>query len=108
MSVPHVSPGEAINLLDRIDAIETRHSRALVKSDRFTAMLLLVPAGNRAPEHSVPGPITVQCLTGRARFTAGSASRDLAAGDWLFLEGGAAHSVEALSDCALLVTIVFA
>lgn len=107
MAVPHVSPGESINLLERIDAIETGNSRALVKSDRFTAMVLQLPAGNLAPEHSVPGPVTVHCLKGRAKFKMIGAERDLAPGDWLFLEGGAAHSIEAVSDCALLVTIVF-
>lgn len=108
MAVPHVSPGEVINLSERIDGIETQHSRALVKTDDFEAILLQLSEGNSVPEHAVTGPILVQCLRGEARFDVGNAPRDLAPGDWMFLEKGSPYAVEAKSDCSLLLTVIFA
>lgn len=107
MSVPHVTSGEAINLAERIDDIETQNSRALVKTEDFEAILMQVSGGKSLPEHAVTGPLTLQCLRGKARFFVNGTPRELSPGDWLFLEAGVPHSVEAMSDCTLLLTIIF-
>lgn len=108
MSVPHVTSGEVINLAERIDDIETQNSRALVKTDNFEAILLQVSKGNSVPEHAVTGPITVQCLRGEARFNVNGNARKLSPGSWLFIEPGVSYSVDADTDCSLLMTVVFA
>lgn len=107
MSVPHVSPGQVINLGDRIDGIETQNSRALVKTNDFEAILMQLSAGKTLPEHAVTGPLMLQCLRGEVRFNINGEARDLSPGDWVFLEAGTSHAVEAKTDCSLLLTIVF-
>lgn len=107
MSVPHVSSGEVINLGQRIDNTETQNSRALVRTNDFEAILMQLSEGKSLPEHAVSGPFTVQCVRGEARFYVRGEPRDLAPGDWLFLDTGVPHAVEAKSDCSLLLTIVF-
>jgi len=37
----------------------------------------------------------------------GFAAVQLSAGDWIYLDGGEEHSVKALEDSALLLTIIF-
>ena len=108
MSIPHVKSGQVINLEDRVETIETGHSRALVKTDDFEAMLMLLSNGQALPEHAVTGPFTVQCLRGEARFSINDQPRQLTPGDWLFVDTGLPYAVEAKSDCSLLITVVFA
>ena len=52
------------------------------------------------------GQITLFCLEGQAVLRAG---RDIAlrAGQWVYLDRGEPHSLEAIEDSALLLTIMF-
>jgi quercetin dioxygenase-like cupin family protein len=56
-------------------------------------------------EHDSPGEATLQLLRGRARFTAGDASCELTAGDFLPIPRER-HSVDALEDSVLLLSVV--
>ena len=52
--------------------------------------------------------MTLHCLTGCVKLTlADGQSKNLAAGDWLYLEGAAEHDVEGMEDSTLLLTILF-
>jgi quercetin dioxygenase-like cupin family protein len=65
-----------------------------------------VPAGTVVPTHRVPGEITVQCLEGRVAFTAGDTTRELGAGELLYLSGDESHSLRGIEDASVLVTIL--
>src|SRR3546814_5212992 len=77
---------------------------ALVKSDRFEAIHLVVPAGSTIPPHHVAGYLTLHCLEGRV--TLGPTNIALGAGDWVYLERGDQHSVQGIEDARLLLTIL--
>ncbi len=49
----------------------------------------------------------LHCLEGRVALGLGDASVELAAGDWLYLEGDEPHSVQGIEDASLLLTILF-
>lgn len=105
MAHAHANPGEVINL----STFGEDKSTALVKEKRFEVLRLLVEAGKSIPEHKVDGPITVQCLSGKCTFCVGTESRELTPGSWLYLTGGALHSVDGGEETSvLLVTILFA
>ena len=55
-------------------------------------------------EHSNPGEATVQVLSGRVRLVAGDLSWEGRAGDLLIVPD-ARHSLEALVDSAVLLTV---
>lgn len=61
-------------------------------------------AGARLGEHENPGEATVQVLLGRVRLTAGEDAWEVRRGD-LIIVPDARHSVEALEDSALLLTV---
>lgn len=61
-------------------------------------------AGARLGEHESPGEATVQMLLGRVRLTAGEVAWEVRRGD-LIIVPDARHSVEALEDSALLLTV---
>lgn len=66
--------------------------------------LLALTAGTTLAEHENPGEATVQVLRGRVRLTSGDTSWDGRAGD-LILIPPARHSLEALEDSAVLLTV---
>jgi quercetin dioxygenase-like cupin family protein len=105
MALHHLDPREKIHLpsVDRPGDLKTS---ALVKTDRFEALELVLRAGDEIPTHAVPGYATVHCLHGRVVIEA-VGTIELAAGDWLYLDRGRPHSVTAIEDSSVLVTILF-
>ncbi len=61
-------------------------------------------AGSSLAEHENPGEATVQVLLGRVRLTSGEKSWEARVGDMIFVPD-ARHSVEALEDSAILLTV---
>ena len=78
----------------------------LVNGPDMRLVLLCLRAGQKVPEHSAAGGITVQAITGRVTFYEGDEACELSAGSLVRLDPGRAHRVEAHSDAALLVTMV--
>ncbi|MFH8442746.1 cupin domain-containing protein [Streptomyces sp. NPDC018026] len=66
--------------------------------------LLALTTGTTLAEHENPGEATVQVLRGRVRLTSGDTSWDGRTGD-LILIPPARHSLEALEDSAVLLTV---
>jgi quercetin dioxygenase-like cupin family protein len=106
MALKHVEPGEVVHLQPLGAALAGSGTAALVKSDRFEAVRLIVPAGTTIPSHKVEGFITLFCLEGHVVLRTDRAI-DLRPGDWIYLERGTSHSVEVVEDSALLLTILF-
>jgi quercetin dioxygenase-like cupin family protein len=69
---------------------------------RQTVIALL--RGRSLAEHVNPGEATVQVLRGRVRLAAGDASWDGRQGD-LIIVPSSPHSLEALEDSAVLLTV---
>ena len=107
MALRRAAAGEIVDLQPFGPNLKEAGTAAIVKTDRFEAIRLVVRAGTEIARHQVPGPITLHCLEGRVRLGLESSALELAAGQWLFLEGGAPHSVTGIEDSALLLTILF-
>ena len=107
MAIEHVALGDVVDLKTYGPESTDTHTVALVKTDKFEVIRLFAPAGSTVPPHKVDGPITVQCLRGAAVFFVGTEAREMSEGSWLHIEGGKLHSIEATTDCVLLVTILF-
>ena len=105
MALEHAESGEVFDLQPLGDQLKSSFTRAIVKTDSFEVIRLIVHAGERIPEHKVTGAITLHCLEGRAHLELEDSSIDLAANDWVYLEGGVLHAVSATEDSALLLTI---
>jgi quercetin dioxygenase-like cupin family protein len=106
MAIPHAKSGEVIDLRPAGEALAPALTSTLIKTDRLEVIRLVVAAGKELPHHQVAGEITVQCLEGRVTLTAGTTSRELRAGQMLYLTGGEPHSLRGIEDATVLLTIL--
>ncbi len=104
MALHHVIAGEKIRLAPLADP--DAKTTALVKTDSFEAVQLVLRSGDTIALHAVPGFSTIQCVEGAVTLHATKAI-ELGAGDWVYLDRGERHSVSAHADSSLLVTILF-
>ena len=106
MAIAHAVSGEVVDLLASDGSGNTPDKTlALFKAKDLEVMRLVLPAGKRVAEHSVPGSITVQCLGGQVELSMPGKTATLSAGQFAYLGGGVPHGLHALQDSDLLVTI---
>ncbi len=108
MGLHHAKPGEVVDLGPLGDKLNNVKTAAIVKSDNFEAVRLVVLAGTEIPPHKVPGAIMLHCLEGRVSLGLANSTVMLSAGEWVYLTGGETHSVKGIQDSSLLLTILFA
>jgi quercetin dioxygenase-like cupin family protein len=106
MAISHAKPGEPVSVRPLGRALAGTKTTTLIKTPTLEVIRLVVPTGKELPTHQVAGEITVQCLEGRVAFTAGGTTRELAAGELLYLGGGAAQALRGIEDASVLVTIL--
>lgn len=82
-----------------------RAARTLVKNGALRVTLVTVAPGGGISEHHADGPITVQPLEGRLRFTAAGTVHDIGPGQLLSLEAGLKHSIASTSGTTFLLTV---
>lgn len=107
MATHHAAPGEVVDLLPLGTGLRTARTTAIVKSDGFEAVRLVVLAGRQIAPHRVAGQITLHCLEGRVQIGLTDSTIDLAAGQWLYLDGGIEHFIRGVEDSSVLLTILF-
>ena len=106
MALPHAQPLDIIDVRPFGSGLEDAVTSSLIKTPALQLMRLVLRAGQRLPEHSVAGAITLQCLEGEAVLTTPSRSCHLGAGRLVVLDGGEPHAVRAVTDTSLLVTVL--
>lgn len=107
MALKHAKAGEIVDLRPLGDKLTDTKSAAIIKTEDFEAIRLVVLAGREIPPHEVSGNITLHCLEGRVSLGLEHSTIDLSAGEWVYLDGGEPHSVKGIEDSSLLLTILF-
>ena len=106
MSLHHARPGELIDIRPLGPALRDTPSKALVRSDQIEVLRLSLVAGETLPSHEIAASaITVQCLEGVVEVTAYGVTQPMEAGTLLFLAAGVPHSLRAITDTSVLVTL---
>lgn len=106
MAIPHAAPGDVIDVRPLGMALAAAQTKTLFKTRQIEVVRLVMAAGKEIAEHKAPGELTAQCLEGKIAFTALGRTRELAAGQLLYLAAGEPHSVRCLEDGSLLLTIL--
>ena len=97
----------ADGLLATALSASSRRSTCTVHGGRrhlLSQTVIALAGGQALAEHENPGEATVQVLRGRVRLAAGNTTTDGSAGELLIVPD-ARHSVTALEDAVLLLTI---
>lgn len=105
MAIHHATAGEVIKLRPASNA--EAKTIALVKTDSFETIHLVVRAGEHLPKHKVAGTLSLYCIEGEVAIDTEDGERRVAAGGWLYLEPGASHAVRGVADATLILTILF-
>lgn len=103
----HAYPGKPIDLRPEGASLSTATTFPLVKEEAFEAIRMVLRKDHELAGHQVEGPITIYCLDGQISFTARGQTHELRAGHWLFLLGSEPHSLRAIEDSSILLTILF-
>ncbi|HZW11757.1 MAG TPA: cupin domain-containing protein [Noviherbaspirillum sp.] len=106
MALYHPISGELVDIRPLGDKLVDTPSTALVRTDDFEVMRMILPAGKSVPQHHVPGEMTIQCLEGTVELQAHDKTVAMRAGDLVFLAGDIPHALYALENSAILVTMV--
>ena len=105
MALDHAKSGQVVDLGTYGDPSSL--STVVARETEFEAIRISLRPGQAIPPHKVDGPITVHCLSGACAFVVEGEPRTLSAGSWLYLRGGATHSLQADEASTLIVTIMF-
>ena len=106
MAIPHAAPNEVVDVRPLARAIREDDSQLLIRTEHLEVFRYALPAGKSIQAHTAAGTMIVQCIEGAVAFTALGRTQTLATGDLLYLPDGEPHSLEALEDSSLLVTIL--
>ena len=107
MAVPHAPPGEVFDPCPHAEAADRPAAPGRVETTGSRVIrVFLLSAGQDKPARRVNGEVTVECLSGRVAVAALGATRELAAGQMLYLAGGEEHALSGVEDSTLLVTIL--
>jgi quercetin dioxygenase-like cupin family protein len=86
-------------------AANDRHGSSLVKGEGINVALMMLKKGAKLQEHHTRAPLTVQVVDGRVNFTANGKTQAVAAGTIVALDRAIEHSIEALEESALVLTV---
>ena len=107
MSLPHVKSGQVLDLMNLPSEMLGDSTFALVKTSQMEIIRMVLEEGKKIPQHKVVGESSVQCLQGKVIFKTEESEQTLEPGSWIYLDGSIPHSLEALANSVLLVTVLF-
>lgn len=107
MAQRKIQPAEIVNLYSLPKDLPEDATLALMKTRDMEVIRMIIPKEKDITEHSVNGQISVQCLEGKTEFYVDDKKHILTSGDWLYLKRNQPHSLQAIRDSILLITILF-
>ena len=106
MAIHHALSGELIDIRPLGSSIKVTQNTTLYKTEHLDVFRMVLLAGKEMPEHKVDGEFTVQCLEGSIEFSIGTTRDIMRAGDPKCLAGGVPHSLLAIEDSSVLITLL--
>lgn len=106
MALIHAQPLDVIDIRPLGVDLRDAKTHSLIKTEKLQLMQVVLPAGQSLPEHRTPGEVSVQCLEGEVVVSTPARPCRLHAGELVVLPGGELHSVLAIRDATLLITVL--
>jgi quercetin dioxygenase-like cupin family protein len=80
-------------------------AHTVLREDDLRVVVLALKAGAVIPEHQAQATGSLQVIAGRVRLLFAARGVELSTGQLIAIEHGARHSVEALEESALVLTL---
>jgi quercetin dioxygenase-like cupin family protein len=106
VAIHHALSGELIALTRLPAPTGDDHSTTLVRDDNLKVLRLVLASGKELPAHAVEGPIMLHCLDGVVQVIVGGSHTTMHAGELMYVAGGVTHSLRAMADSSMLLSIV--
>lgn len=106
MGLYHAKSGEVVDVRTWGDELPAGKTKAIIKTDAIELLRLSLPAGKEIPTHRARGDVVIHCIEGAVSLSIGSAASELRAGQLVHIDSGAPHSLRAISDSFVLLTVV--
>ncbi|MGH8715043.1 MAG: cupin domain-containing protein [Casimicrobiaceae bacterium] len=106
MATTHAASGELIDLRPFGPALRQAASETLVRGEHLEVFRLVLLAGRSLPGHQHARAITIQCLEGAVELTVDGSTQPMPAGSMVYVSGGVPHTLIAIEDASLLVTLL--
>ncbi len=106
MALPHARPLDVIDLEPGDSPSDPGVSRSILKTDRVQLLRLVLSANQDIPEHTMPGEILVQCLSGEVDLLTRDQWSRLVAGQIVVVPAGTAYKMQAHRDSVMIMTVV--
>ena len=85
--------------------IHGHRQASLVHRGPLRLVLFAFEAGSELPQHRAPGQVIIHCLRGQLEVEAAGAEERLHEGEALFLDREVPHSVRAVTESDMLLTV---
>jgi quercetin dioxygenase-like cupin family protein len=106
MAIEHAAPGQVIDVRGPDATIGPDTSETLIRTHHLEVFRYALVAGKAVDTHTAAGLMVVQCIEGVIDFTALGRTQRLTRGKMLYLEDHEPHSLTAVTDALLLITIL--
>ncbi|MBD3673908.1 MAG: cupin domain-containing protein [Planctomycetaceae bacterium] len=106
MALKHAQPGTIIDVQPLGATLRDQKTQTLAKTDETEIIRLVLPAGREIATHTAPGPITIHCIERQIAFSTMGNELEMHPGQLLYLNANEPHSVRAVEDSSLLLTIL--
>lgn len=90
---------------ERVWITRNQNALTLMKSERLRIVIIAMRKGNEMKMHLAEGPISIQIIEGKIKFTAGNESTILHKKQLLTLNENIKHGLIAIEETILLLTI---
>jgi quercetin dioxygenase-like cupin family protein len=108
MATHHAAPGEIVDLASWADDLPNEKTKVIIKTNEMELARLVIPKGKEFPDHKVSGPVVIQCMQGKIELTAMGMTQELHPDQLLYVMPGEPHSLKAVEDAVVLLTILMA
>jgi len=105
MALGHALPGQPIDIAPLGPALHESATHAILKTRSLELIRIVLRAGEALPPHNVYGELTLLCIEGAAEVTMDGKACQLRESQLVLLPAQMQHTVRALEDTSLLLTI---
>ena len=106
MAIGHAKRGQLVDLNSWPTSLAPGQSHAIIVTNEMEVARLVLPAGKSLPDHAITSPIIIHCLKGTIELQTERVRQSISSGQLVHLEAGNPHSINALKDSEVLLTII--